>query len=151
MPIANLDDKITPNFTYRELIRSETGDKLGLDNTPSQDHLLNIIYLAENLQKLRDLIKKPIKILSGYRCQELNKLIGGSEKSQHMVGQAADIICPGITPLELALFIFEKMPYYDQLILEFNIWVHVSFKENPRKQALSIRDRHEGYTPGIRY
>jgi hypothetical protein len=62
----------------------------------------NVLELAENLQKLRDVYGKPIKIVSGYRPPEYNKKIGGARKSKHMSAMAADIRIKGVSPKALA-------------------------------------------------
>lgn len=68
---------------------------------PEGDLLENIQELAENLQVLRDHIKKPIRVISGYRHPEYNKKIGGAKKSQHMLARAADIKVSGMAPSEV--------------------------------------------------
>ena len=68
---------------------------------PEGDLLENIQELAENLQVLRDHIKKPIRVISGYRHPEYNKKIGGAKKSQHMEARAADIKVSGMAPAEV--------------------------------------------------
>jgi len=75
------------------------------------------------LEPLRTAIGSPIHISSGFRCNELNKAIGGSESSQHRKGQAVDIVCHN--PYELATIIADLGLPYDQLIYEGK-WVHVS-------------------------
>ena len=62
---------------------------------PEDEHLVNCQELAENLQVLRDHIKKPIRVISGYRHPEYNRKIGGAKKSQHMFAKAADIKVKG--------------------------------------------------------
>lgn len=57
--------------------------------------------LLESLQALRDSIGKPIIVSSGFRCQKRNLEVGGAFASTHLIGLAADIIVPGMTPLEL--------------------------------------------------
>ena len=85
--------KISDNFTFEEMINSPTAKKNGINNTPDEKSKANIIRLVkEVLQPLRDEYQKPIVVTSGYRCYQLNKLVGGSTTSQHQLGQAADII-----------------------------------------------------------
>ena len=62
----------------------------------------NIQELAENLQIIRDELQEPIKINSAYRCENHNRKIGGSSKSQHVKGKAADIVVKNLTPDEVA-------------------------------------------------
>jgi uncharacterized protein YcbK (DUF882 family) len=62
---------------------------------------INLIKLAVNLQVLRDHLGKSIKINSGYRSPEHNKAIGGAKNSQHVKGNAADIVVVGMTPKQV--------------------------------------------------
>jgi uncharacterized protein YcbK (DUF882 family) len=62
----------------------------------------NVETLAEDLQVVRDVVKKPIKITNAYRCQEHNTKVGGVKTSQHILGKAADIQVDGIEPKEVA-------------------------------------------------
>jgi uncharacterized protein YcbK (DUF882 family) len=58
--------------------------------------------LVEKLQALRDKVGKPIRINSAYRTPAYNMKIGGSPKSQHLEGKAADIVISGIPPAKVA-------------------------------------------------
>jgi len=124
---------LTKNFTTEEFTKSQTAIRQGIDNTPPDEHIKNIQLLCEMvLQPIRDHFG-PIAINSGYRGTVLNKTIGGSEKSQHCEGKAADIECPGTGNHHVAQWISDNCTY-DQLILEFHNpeipnsgWVHVSF------------------------
>lgn len=78
-------------FTLKEMIKSETADKLGIDNTPNEVAFFNLRETMSFLDIIRQLWGGPIYVNSGYRCKELNDAIKGSETSQHMKGQAADI------------------------------------------------------------
>lgn len=70
--------------------------------------LRNIQALANNLQVLRDEVKKPIKITSGYRSPEHNAKVGGVKSSRHITGEAADFKIAGMTPKQVAAVI-EKL------------------------------------------
>ena len=130
-------------FTLRELTKSDTAIRKGIKNAPSKLEESNLIALVENiLDPLREAYGKPIIVTSGYRCEELNRLIGGSKTSQHRSGQAVDIRTIIDTPEEnkklYDLIIKLNLPF-DQLIDEHNFdWVHVSFSEKNRKQILKI-------------
>ena len=65
------------------------------------EHMDNLVELVENLQIIRDHIKKPMLIISGYRTPKYNRRIGGARKSQHMKAKAADIVVRGMKPTEL--------------------------------------------------
>lgn len=116
------------NFKISELIHSDRAKQKGIVNMPdmeSLDNLLDLIYFC--LQPIRDLMKKPMIITSGYRNKELNELIGGAENSQHMKGQAADFIIQGLEPSYIVKVIKNSNIPYDQLINEYDSWVHVSY------------------------
>ena len=133
---------MTDNFSLRELTYSQTAIKNGIPNIPKDPSVLeNLKALCENvLEPLRAGLKCPIKISSGYRSAELNKLIGGAKASQHNIGQAADIDLDDKNA-EVFLYIVKNIDF-DQIIWEFGDdenpdWVHVSY--NPagnRKQLL---------------
>lgn len=78
-------------FTVAEMLKSETAEKNKIQNTPSVEVGQNIEELLGVLDDLREFYGKPIRISSGYRCTELNKLVGGSPTSAHVIGYAADL------------------------------------------------------------
>lgn len=126
------------NFKFSELIYSDTAVKNNINNMPdinSLDNMLDLIYFC--LQPIRDKIGKPMIITSGYRCPQVNKLVGGAANSQHTKGQAADFTIKGMTPAQIIFQISVMGIEYDQLINEYDKWVHISFnKGNNRKQLL---------------
>jgi hypothetical protein len=65
-----------------------------------QDQKLDL-KLVEKLQVLRDKLKKPIVISSGYRCVNWNKAVGGAPASPHLKGWAADIQVKNMSGMEL--------------------------------------------------
>lgn len=118
--------KISKNFTLEELTKSQTAEALKIDNTPAAEQIVNLCALVHHvLQPLRDHYGQPVKISSGYRCQALNKAVGGVSNSQHMRGQAADIKITGVAPTQIADYIANHLPY-DQVIL-YPTFVHVSY------------------------
>lgn len=131
------------HFTLRELIKSDTAIRKGIKNVPNRQEEQNLNALVDKiLDPLREAYKKPIIVTSGFRCEELNRLVGGSKTSQHRTGQAVDIRTIPDTPEEnkklYDLIIKLNLPF-DQLIDEHNFdWVHVSFSEKNRKQILKI-------------
>lgn len=142
-----------------EFIKSDTANRLGIDNTPQGEHLENAKELFENVvQKVRDHFG-PTVLNSGYRCPELNEAVRGSKTSQHCHGEAADIEVPGVANGELAQWIVDNLDF-DQVILEFYTpgqpssgWVHVSYKADGtnRNKALTASriDGKTVYTNGI--
>lgn len=138
--------KLTKNFTLKELTRSDTAQRKKIDNTPPQSVIVRLELLSINiLQPLRDHFG-PVVVNSGYRCPLLNETIGGATKSQHMLGQAADIEIRGYSNLEVAKWIRVNLKF-DKCILEFynpadprSGWVHVSYR--------GVHNRGETYRIG---
>lgn len=112
--------ELSKHFSLTELTTSNTAIRKGIDNTPSTEVVKNLKELCTKvLEPLRVSVDKPIKITSGYRSPQLNKLIGGAKNSQHIEGKAADIHVDGMSTEELFQFIKNKF-VYDQLIQEFD-------------------------------
>ena len=128
-----MDYYLSENFTYKEFEESETADKLGIDNTIKRDLIRNNIkeLVFHILQPLRDKFDVPIHINSGYRCLKLNAAVGGVPSSQHVMGQAADIVVEGKKPIEVAEMIVEMGLPYDQIGL-YGTFVHVSVSSRQR-------------------
>lgn len=128
-------------FTIREMKKSDRATKAGIVNEPSIQEVKNLTALIEKvLDPLREAYGRPIIVTSGYRCEKLNKLVGGSASSQHKKGEAADIKTIEDTPEEnkklFDLIVKLGLPF-DQLINEYNYdWVHVSFGARHRRQKL---------------
>jgi hypothetical protein len=136
--------ELSKSFTLNELTKSQEATRLGIDNTPSEEHTKNLKILCENiLQPIRDFYGMPVSISSGYRSVALCEAIGSSAKSQHTKGQAADFEIFGVHNKEVSDWIVQNLDY-DQCILEFwnpndpnSGWVHCSFNdEGNRKQYL---------------
>ncbi len=130
------------HFTIGELCASTTADARGIKNTPMLQETGNLKALADNvLDPLREWYGKPIYVNSGYRCPQLNRMVGGKPTSQHLKGEAADITA-GSKEENRKLFAYIRANLtFDQLIDEKNFsWVHVSFKRNGenRKQIIHL-------------
>ena len=129
-----MNTPVTMHFTIEEMYASDTAKRLGIDNKPSTQKMINLVYLcAHVLEPLRVAMNEPIKIGSGYRCEKLNKAVGGVYNSQHLKGQAADLCIDGDIKKGKRWFNYIKdhLPF-DQLIWEHNpktgsYWVHVSY------------------------
>ena len=139
-------DKLSKNISYNEAIHSETAKRRGIDNTPTDEHLGNMMTVAEMIfQPLRAWVGGPIKINSFYRSPELNKAIGGSTKSQHCKGQAMDIddVYGHKTNAEMYMYIKENLDF-DQMIWEFGTdenpaWVHVSYVDADKNRNRCLK------------
>ncbi len=121
----------TEHFTLAELCASDTAKARGIDNTPPVEAVRNLCDLmTEVLEPARDKLGVPIIVTSGYRCPALNKAVGGVASSQHVRGQAADLVCAKQEDKKRLFDILAKMDI-DQLLWETNSkgtqWIHVSF------------------------
>ena len=136
---------LSANFTLKELTKSDTATRVGLDNTPDEQALENLKTLCDKvLQPVREHFGKSVTVNSGYRSPESNAAVRGSKTSDHCKGQAADIEIVGVANADLAQWIMDNLDY-TQLILEFYTpgipdsgWVHVSYDPNNlKKQELT--------------
>ena len=150
---------LSANFTLKELTKSDTATRLGLDNTPDDEALENLKTLCEKvLQPVREHFGKSVTVNSAYRSPESNAAVKGSSTSDHCFGRAADIEIPGVANAELAQWIMDNLEY-TQLILEFYTpgipdsgWVHVSYDPNNLKKqeltAMKVAGKTQ-YVPGL--
>lgn len=136
-------------FTIFELSVSVVAQRFGMDNTPPVHVMHNLEKLTRQLlDPARELWGKPLVVTSGYRCKELNRMIGGVSNSQHLTGCAADIVTLGNNRMQnyqLYLMIKNSGLPYDQLIAEdcqhlVCGWVHVSFDPlgKPRRESFEM-------------
>jgi len=140
--------RLSRNFSLRELTKSASAERAGIDNTPKDiEHLGNMIHLAIHvLQPVREQFGV-ISVNSGYRSPDLNTKVGGSKNSQHCLGQAADFESFSTSNPDLAEWIRDNLEF-DQLILEFyngkdpnSGWVHCSYNlmENRKKCMTALK------------
>ena len=138
-------EKISNHISYKEAIKSNTATRLGINNIPNDYQITNMVGVAVNVfEPLREYVGGPIKINSFFRCEDLNRAIGGSARSQHCEGRAIDLddTFGHKTNAEMFHYIRENLNF-DQLIWEFGNdknpdWVHVSYvsKEENRGRVL---------------
>lgn len=136
-------------FKAAEMLKSETAVKNKIQNIPSAEVKKNIEELLGVLDGLREHYGKPIKITSGYRCTELNKLVGGSPTSAHVIGYAVDLQPIGDTfenfKAEVLRWLDKSRVKFDQCIIERNKntqWVHFGLfnrKGQQRGQRFSLQ------------
>ena len=120
--------KLSKYFDLRELIFSKIAEDHGIDNAPTPEILEKLKYTAGQLDKVRELLGKPVNVSSGYRCLQVNRRLGSKDSSQHLKGEAVDFKCELFgSPKKVFDKIRESDIQFDQLILEFNSWVHISF------------------------
>jgi zinc D-Ala-D-Ala carboxypeptidase len=130
-------NNLTAHFTLEEMTVSQTAARSEIDNTPSKREIEALRLLCVNvLEPLRISLGVPVIVSSGYRSPRLNRLVGGSANSQHMKGEAADIHVNSLSIQALFEAIRDSNLPYDQLIQEFDSWVHVSFSNRNRRQAI---------------
>lgn len=155
--------QLSKNFSLSELLKSETAKRFDYKEQFNPPYLIreNLKDLCENiLQPLRSYLMTPIIISSGYRCERLNKRIGGAKNSDHMYGRAADINgTNGHTNRDLFNAAISLGLPFDQLIAEYPDsqgepdWIHISYNpERDRRQILVAkkvngRTVYENYRP----
>lgn len=138
------EGQLSEHFTLQEMIHSATAERLGIDNTPPAPVIEMLRDLCRHtLEPLRRVAGVPLTVTSGYRCAELNKRVGGAERSQHRLGQAADITtgdrCANRRLLGLLL---ASDICFDQCIAEdcdaygCPKWLHISYKTLCRSQFI---------------
>lgn len=146
---------VTEHFSWNEMTRSTTAARHGIDNTPNETERLNILRVAQELEKIRAYASEKrgkdtaIIVSSCFRNEQVNNLVGGSKTSAHRFGLAVDFDIQGYTSVQTAELVKEMadkgLIQYDQLILEFpkngsGAWVHIGFKANPE------HNRHQELT-----
>ena len=127
----------SPNFSMDELTHSDTAARHGIDNTPNDNQKENLYKLAMEMEDVRELLNnKPIFISSGYRCLALNELLGSKKTSSHIKGLAVDFTCRQFgTPNEIVFALINSDIPYDQAIVEFDKWTHLSFLRRSRNTS----------------
>lgn len=130
-------------FSLSEMTHSDTAIRLGIPNDPNTDQLMYLERLMEYLDGVREEFANPIIVRSGLRVPKLNKAVGGVANSQHVMGQAADIVPRDHKLLKKLLHIIWDRGGFDQLIWEHpegrSEWIHVSIagkNKTPRGQVL---------------
>ena len=131
---------MTPHFTLAELTATQHRQ---FDNTPNDEEKANLLRLAEFLERVKSAFDmRPIMINSAFRSKAVNDSVGSKDTSQHRLGCAADIRVPGMTPDAVCRALIASELPYDQIIREFDSWVHISVPSHanhpPRRQALII-------------
>jgi len=150
---------LTVDFNLDEFERSDLATRQGLDNRVTLDSPVeyNLRRLCRDvLQPLRDLLGVPVRITSGYRSRVVNVLVGGDPGSAHVLGLAANFIAPEYgTPHEVARRAEVAGLPFEQLLVEYGEWVHVSVPAGdaaPKREVLTTTRGAHGqtiYIPGI--
>lgn len=149
---------VTPHFSLRELTRSDTALRLGIENIPTDIHLKNLTILCERVLEPVRAVWGAVRINSGYRSLALNMAVNPftstiNKLSRHCTGQAVDFEVDGIPNAQIAEWCRDNLPEYHQIILEFYTpgapnsgWVHVSYVEDFQKKECLTAVREHGKT-----
>jgi len=146
--------KLSEFVKLKEVTKSDTAIRAGIDNSPTEEHLDNLKTLCTKVfDPLRKHFNRPIGISSGYRSKALNEAVkGASLTSQHCKGEAIDIdadIFDNITNKELFNYIKDNLEF-DQLIYEYPnkngepAWIHVSYNEGKNRKQILIAYKKNG-------
>lgn len=152
--------KLTQHFTLAEMTVSQTAARTGTPNV-APDHIVNNLrrLCSDLLEPIREMVGSPITVTSGYRSAQVNALVGGALNSAHLSGFAADINAHGYgSARKLATLLAEELPKrgikFDQIILEFDQWVHIGLFTTGNKQRGQVLTAKKvggktHYLPGI--
>jgi hypothetical protein len=139
--MVNLNTSLSLDFKLWEFIKSVTADQKGIKNLPNETEVAHLRLLCVKVLQPARKALGPLKISSGFRSEELNKVVGGAENSDHRLGYAADIIPYNVGTRKLAEWVVKNCSQFDQVILEFGTlknpsWIHLSIAPRNRKQVL---------------
>lgn len=140
------DLKLTTNFYLSEFVISQVAERYSYRNEPNDTQIKNLSYLCSNvLQPLREIIKVPIFINSGFRSFDVNVAVGGRFNSQHLEGKAADFVVPSMNLVNVFNIVLQYLSF-DQLIYEFGKWIHVSWNGELNRKDVMISKKIYGKT-----
>lgn len=131
--------QLSPNFSLAEMTRSSTAARMGIPNIPSKVTIEILRTTCNRMEKVRSIMGVPILVSSGYRAPAVNNAVGGSSTSDHPKGLAVDFTAKGFTIRETIEKLRATDLEFDQLIDEFNSWVHIGFGGRMRRQVVSAR------------
>lgn len=130
--------QLSEHFSLEELCYSQRAAENAIDNTPSAAVAERLRFLCTMcLEPIRDLLGTPLHVSSGFRCEALNRFVGGEPSSQHTRGEAADFLPAGAELDDAFLSIANGALDFDQVIREPS-WIHVSYRpdRNNRRECL---------------
>ena len=132
-----MSDKLSKFFTLAELTTSQYATRKGISNIPTGQAMTNLVYTASKMDEVRNLLRFPVYVSSGYRSEEVNKAVGGSKTSSHVLGEAVDFVCPAYGSVDEVFDALRKSPLrYDQIINEGGQWIHIGFGKRLRHEQL---------------
>ena len=143
--------KLTDNFTLDELTARNTAERMDIDNKPHPKDLENLKQTAKMLEQIRTLCGDyPLIVSSGYRSPILNSAVGGSKKSFHCRGKAADFTIRQFgSPYDVCKKIINSGIQFDLIIQEYGRWIHIQWNTKPRRKILT-KCTNKPYTTGLK-
>lgn len=142
--------QLSAHFTLAEATRSDTAQRLGISNQPSDAELQALKDTAARMEQVRELLgRSPILVSSWFRSEAVNKAVGGVPNSSHRTGQAVDFTCPGYGSVtDVCRALASSNLEFDQIIWEYGRWCHIGFAPAKRHQLLQIH-AGGGYQVGV--
>jgi putative chitinase len=142
--------QLSPHFSLAEMTTTSTG----IANVPTGVLLQNLTYTAQQMEKVRAILGTSVHINSGFRCDAVNRAVGGVTTSAHSFGFACDFVSPDFgTPYEICEALIKGGMKFDQLIHEKRRWVHIGFGLKSgisnRQQILTLPPQGGRYLPGL--
>lgn len=139
-------NSISKYISYVEATQSQTATRKKIANVPTPSQLKNMEHVAKNVfDKVREHFGTPLRVSSFFRCEALNKAVGGAKTSQHVKGMAIDMQGTGDVTNAMIYEYIKNNLEFDQLIWEFGTdtepaWVHVSLVNGfNRKQIIRVK------------
>jgi len=148
--------KLSAHFSMRTLTRSDAARDNGFSNAPPLRLVRNLALLPRRMDSIQALLHRPLTISSGFRSTAVNAKVGGSTRSHHTLGLAADFTCRQFgSPFQVCRRIASSTIPFDQLIYEFGDrtdggWIHVSFAKGSRRKIMTICLGIQRYRRGLR-
>ncbi len=135
-----------PKFQYWEVIKSDTALRLDIDNDPNEKQWQSLESVIKNcMQPIRNEFGM-IGINSGFRSLELCLAVGSSSRSNHIRGEAIDFKSLVNVPLVDIIVWIDTNLEYRELILEYNTWIHIGYREGGNIKKLMLKDNSHNYT-----
>lgn len=128
---------LAKQISYDEMVFSQMAARHNIDNTPREEIKAHLARTALALQTIRAYFRRPLIISSGYRCCDLNRLVGGASESHHTLGFAADFVVKDV-PIERVIEVIPQLIEFDQLINEYGRWIHLSIYPTLRRQIIKV-------------
>lgn len=145
--------RLSENFHLSEFTRSGTATRKNINNIPGEQEVKNLTALVQNvLQPVRSKYGRVIYVSSGFRSEQLNRILGGAQNSQHIAGEAADVTAAGWSTRDFARAIIDAQVEFDQLIVEFpesptGGWIHVSYTDRrENRNEILLAEKTQGVT-----